>query len=157
MNIKLLNICIKAIILIIKILVAGHSFGVHVIPIGRVPGWRIGERLPRQEGNKIPPASWSGNRFTRGYGWGPCRVHEVSWQPQPRIINTTPKQLKEIGYRPRTMIAFWNVRTLLEEGAQIHQSSRFLQLEKLFTQYGLSILGASETPSPLFTRVSLRA
>ena len=37
------------------------------------------------------------------------------------------------------------MRTLLEEGAQTHQNSRFLQLENLFTQYGLSILGVSET------------
>ena len=64
---------------------------------------------------------------------------------QPRIINTTPKHLKQIGYRPRTMIGFWNVRTLLEEGSQTHQNSRFLQLENIFTQYGLSILGVSET------------
>ena len=56
---------------------------------------------------------------------------------QHRIINTTPKQWKKIGYRPRIMIGFWNVRTLLEEGAQTHQNSRFLQLENLFTQYGL--------------------
>ena len=43
------------------------------------------------------------------------------------------------------MIGFWNVRTLLEDGAQTHQNFRFLQLENLFTQYGLSILGVSET------------
>ena len=56
---------------------------------------------------------------------------------QPRIINTTPKQLKKIGYRPRTMIGFWNLRTLLEEGEQTHQILRFLQLEKRFMQYAL--------------------
>ena len=38
----------------------------------------------------------------------------------PRITNTTPKQLKKIGYRPWTIIGFWNVTTLLEEGAQTH-------------------------------------
>ena len=88
-------------------------------------------------------------------------------QTQPRNINTTPKQLNKIGYRPRTKIGFWNVRTLL--GTQTHQNSRFLQLEKLFSQYGLSILGVTETrraaaftkaqlQSPaLFSRVSLRA
>ena len=43
---------------------------------------------------------------------------------QSRITNTTRKQLKKIGYRPRTMIRFWNVRTVLEEGAQTHQNSR---------------------------------
>ena len=57
---------------------------------------------------------------------------KLSWQPQhplatyiasetstqPRITNTTPKQLKTIGYRPRTMIGFWNVRTLLQGGIQ---------------------------------------
>ena len=43
------------------------------------------------------------------------------------------------------MIGFWNVRILLEEGGKTHQNSSFLQFEKLFTQYGLSILGVSET------------
>ena len=85
---------------------------------------------------------------------------------QPRITTQTPEQLKKIGYGPRTMIGFWNVRTLVEEGAQTHQISRFLQLENLFTQYGLSILGVSETrwaaaaftkAQTLFSRVSLRA
>ena len=41
---------------------------------------------------------------------------------QPRIINTTPKQLKKISYRPRTLIKFLNVTTLLEQGAQTHQN-----------------------------------
>ena len=64
---------------------------------------------------------------------------------QPGITNTSPKQLKEIGYRHRSMIGFWNVRTLLDEGAQTHQNSRFLQIENLFAQYCLSVLGVSET------------
>ena len=43
------------------------------------------------------------------------------------------------------MIGFWNVRTLLQDNAQTHQNSRFLQLGNLFIQYGLSILEVSET------------
>ena len=58
--------------------------------------------------------------------------------------NTTPKQLKKVGYRPRIMIGFWNVRTLLKEGAQTHQNSRFLHLENLFTQNGYTLSKRNE-------------
>ena len=72
---------------------------------------------------------------------------------QPRITNQTFKQLNIIGYRIRTMIGFWNVRTLLEKGAQTHQN--FLQLENLFTQYDLSILGVTETRWAGITKAQL--
>ena len=80
--------------------------------------------------------------------------------PQPRIIKTTTKQLKKIGYRPRTMIGFWNVRRLLEERTQTHHNSCFLQLEKLFTQRdgrAAAFTKAQLATPPLFTGVSLRA
>ena len=41
------------------------------------------------------------------------------------------------------MTGFWNVKTLLEDGSQMQQNLRYLQLENVFSQYRLSILGIS--------------
>ena len=40
--------------------------------------------------------------------------------------------MKYISYRTRTMIGFWNVKTLLEDGSQTQENSRYLQLFIVF-------------------------
>ena len=44
------------------------------------------------------------------------------------------------------MIGIWKVRTLLEEGAQTHQNSRFLRLEKLQSPTGDTTFVCSGKP-----------
>lgn len=47
------------------------------------------------------------------------------------------------GYRKLTMIRFWNVRTLLNNGNGGPQDARFVQFEREFQQYKRDILGIS--------------
>lgn len=71
------------------------------------------------------------------------KANETSTTLELNQNNSTPLATT-FAYRTRTTIGYWNVRTLLDNGMQCNQNSKYLQLEGEFLRYNLNILGVSE-------------